>query len=94
MSKPIEVLSTTYSQLTGGNDTTMGRATYVRITNIATGTAYDIFVRSVANSGNPVHIVGRTIIAPSESFILKKDPDHFVGSTTGNVYASAVSPNP
>lgn len=92
MSKPIEVLSTTYSQLT--SDTTMDRATYVRITNIATTTAYDIFVRTVANSGNPADIVGRTIIAPNETFILKKDPDHFVGSTTGNVYASAVSPNP
>jgi hypothetical protein len=94
MSKPIEVLSSTYSQLSGGNDTTMSRATYVRITNIATTTAYDIYVRTVANSGNPDHIVGRTIIAPNETFILKKDPDHFVGSVTTNIYASAVSPNP
>ncbi len=94
MSKPIEVLSTTYSQLTNGNDTTMNRATYVRITNINTATAFDIFVRTVANSGNPADIVGRTIIAPNETFMLKKDPDHFVGSTSSNVYASAVSPNP
>ena len=94
MSKPIEVLSTTYSQLSGGNDTTMDRATYVRITNINTGTAYDIYVRTVANSANPADVVGRTIIAPNETFILKKDPDHFVGGSSSNIYASAVSPNP
>ena len=92
MSKPIEVLSETYSQLTSSNDTTMDRATYVRITNISTSSAYDIFVRTTANDNSTN--VGRTIIAPSESIIIKKDPDEFVGSTTGNVYASAVSPNP
>ena len=92
MSKPIEVLSANYSQLGSGSDTTMDRATYVRITNIATGTAYDIFVRTTANDNNTN--VGRTIIAPSESILIKKDPDEFVGSSTANVYASAVSPNP
>ena len=92
MSKPIEVLSGNYSQLGSGSDTTMDRATYVRITNIATGTAYDIFVRTTANDNSTN--VGRTIIAPGESILIKKDPDEFVGSSTGNVYASAVSPNP
>ena len=92
MSKPIEVLSANYSQLTTSNDTSMDRATYVRVTNISTGTAYDIFVRTTANDNSTK--VGRTIIAPGESILIKKDPDEFVGSSTGNVYASAVSPNP
>ena len=52
--------------------------------------AYDVKLRTVAN--NDGSNVGRTIIAPGESFILKKATSEFVHGASGNVYASPISP--
>ena len=63
-------LNENYFQLGNGNDSTIDSATYVRVTNISSGTAYDVKVRTTAN--NDGTNVGRTIIAPGESLFSKK----------------------
>ena len=87
---PFRTLHNDYFQLGTGNDTTCNDAVYVRVTNINVSTAYNVKVRTTAEDDSST--VGFTIIAPGESFILKKLPAEFVHSTTGNVYASPVSP--
>ena len=74
---PFKSLNANYFQLGSGNDSTCGDAVYVRVTNISSGSAYDVKLRTVAN--NDGTNVGRTIIAPGESFILKKQlPNSFM----------------
>ena len=87
---PFTALNANYFQLGSGSDSTVDSATYVRVTNISSGTAYDVKVRTTANDDSTN--VGRTIIAPGESFILKKDPAEFVHAPNGNIYCSPVSP--
>ena len=87
---PFTALNSDYFQLGSGSDSTVDSATYVRVTNISSSTAYDVKVRTTANDDTTN--VGRTIIAPGESFILKKDPAEFVHAPNGNIYCSPVSP--
>ena len=87
---PFTPLNENYFQLGNGNDSTIDSATYVRVTTISSGTAYDVKVRTTAN--NDGTNVGRTIIAPGESFILKKDPPEFVHAPNGKHCRSPVSP--
>ena len=69
----------------------MVNAVYVRVTNINSSNAYDVKLRTTANDDSTN--VGRTIIAPGESFIIKKATSEFVHGANGNVYASPVSPS-
>ncbi len=87
---PLTALNENYFQLGTGSDSTVDSATYVRVTNISSGTAYDVKVRTTANDDSTN--VGRTIIAPGESFILKKGTAEFVHAPNGNIYCSPVSP--
>ena len=87
---PFTALNENYFQLGSGSDSTVDSATYVRVTNISSGTAYDVKLRTTANDDSTN--VGRTIIAPGESFIIKKATSEFVHGANGNVYASPVSP--
>ena len=87
---PFKTLNSDYFQLGSSSDSTVDSATYVRVTNISNSTAYDVKVRTTEN--DDATNVGRTIIAPGESFILKKLPAEFVHAPNGNVYASPVSP--
>ena len=87
---PFKSLNANYFQLGSGNDSTCDNAVYVRVTNINASSAYDVKLRTTAN--NDGTNVGRTIIAPGESFILKKATSEFVHGGSGNVYASPVSP--
>ena len=87
---PFKSLNANYFQLGSGNDSTCDDAVYVRVTNISASSAYDVKLRTVAN--NDGSNVGRTIIAPGESFIIKKATSEFVHGANGNVYASPVSP--
>ena len=87
---PFKSLSSNYFQLGNGSDSTCDDAVYVRVTNINSSNAYDVKVRTTANDDSTN--VGRTIIAPGESFIIKKATAEFIHGSSGNVYASPVSP--
>ena len=87
---PFKSLNEDYFQLGNGSDSTCDSATYVRLTNINSTNAYDVKVRTTAN--NDSTNVGRTIIAPRESFIIKKEPAEFIHGASGNIYASPISP--
>jgi|TARA_B100001094_G_scaffold262335_1_gene263440 hypothetical protein len=87
---PFRTLSIDYFQLGSSNDSTCESATYVRITNINSGTAYDFKVRTTAN--DDATTTAKTIIGPGESFILKKDPAEFIHGASSNIYASPISP--
>jgi hypothetical protein len=87
---PFKSLNANYFQLGSGNDSTCDSATYVRLTNISNSAAYDVKIRTTAN--NDSTNVGRTIIAPGESFIIKKEPAEFVHGNSGTIYASPISP--
>jgi len=87
---PFKSLNSDYFQLGSSNDSTCDSATYVRVTNISNTTAYDVRVRTTANDDSTN--VGKTIIAPGESFVVKKDPAEFISASSGSVYASPISP--
>ena len=87
---PFKNLNSDYFQLGSGSDSTCGDAVYVRVTNISSSSAYDVKLRTVAN--NDGTNVGRTIIAPGESFIIKKATSEFVHGASGNIYAQPISP--
>ena len=87
---PFKSLNANYFQLGNNNDSTCDDAVYVRVTNISSSNAYDVKLRTTAN--NDGTNVGRTIIAPGESFILKKATSEFVHGASGNIYASPISP--
>ena len=87
---PFKSLNANYFQLGGGNDSTCDNAVYVRVTNISASNAYDVKVRTTAN--NDGTNVGRTIIAPGESFIIKKATSEFIHGASGNIYAQPISP--
>jgi len=87
---PFRTLNANYFQLGSGNDTTADNATYVRVTNISSTTAYDLKIRTTANDDGTT--TGATIIAPGESLILKKATSEFVHAPSGVVYASPISP--
>ena len=88
--QPIRALEATYTQLGNGNDSTLNRAVYVRLTNGTTGSIYDIKIRTTANNDSTT--VGWVLIAPRESLIIKKEPDQFIHGSSSNVYAQPVSP--
>ena len=87
---PFKSLNANYFQLGSGNDSTCDDAVYVRVTNISASSAYDVKLRTVAN--NDGSNVGRTIIAPGESFIIKKATSEFIHGASGNIYAQPISP--
>ena len=87
---PFKSLNANYFQLGSGNDSTCDSATYVRLTNISSSTAYDIAIRTTANDNSTN--IGRTIIAARETFIIKKNPAEFVSAGNGNVYGQPISP--
>ena len=87
---PFKSLNANYFQLGSGNDNTCDNATYVRVTNISSSTAYDVAIRTTANDNSTN--IGRTIIAARESFIIKKNPAEFVSAGSANVYGQPISP--
>lgn len=87
--QPIRSLSANYYQL-GSGDTQVENAVYVRITNVNSGTAYDLKIRTAAN--NDATTVGWIVVGPGESLIVKKEPTQWVYGSSGNLYAQPVSP--
>ena len=60
---------------------TIGRATYFRVTNQSSSSSYDLVIRDGATTGDT--LIASTKIAPGEFSCFKKDPDHYVfGSST------------
>tara|TARA_B100000900_G_scaffold184873_1_gene156760 strand:- start:503 stop:784 length:282 start_codon:yes stop_codon:yes gene_type:complete len=87
---PFKSVHNDYFQLGASNDTTAQDSVYVRLTNIDHDTAYVVRVRTTAEDDSTN--VGATIIGCGESFIIKKEATQFISASSGNIYASPVSP--
>lgn len=78
--------------VTSSTNYTINDASVFRATNISSTSSYDLKIRTVA--GDDLSTIGWIVIGPRESVYIRKDPAHFVHTSSGNVYSVKCNVNP
>ena len=90
----IKPLSTQIRYPVPGQNSTIDNASIIRVLNGSTGGTYQIEIRTIAEDGGST--IGSLDIAPLEVVYIRKDPSHYVNTTSSllEVCSVAVNPNP
>lgn len=90
----IKPLSTQSRSPTSGQNSTIDDASIIRVLNRSSGGTALLEIRTVSNDAGSK--VGEIDIAPFEVVYIRKDPSHYVHSSSSAVlvFSVAVNPNP